>query len=549
MIQTYEEIADPKDVRNNRLHIADRAFHDWYRFILSFPPHLVRTYLNRFELAKGATLLDPFCGTGTTLVEAKKQSVAAVGIEAIPTSHFASTVKTSWQLKTSDVKRAAERILYQVSIQYSQSTSLKSFTSEQQSVVLANSICELPLHKCLLLLETIQAESVAELRGFLLLALVYVAVYEASNLRFGPEVSVRRKRKEDADVFESWYAKVLTMLNDLTALKELSFPLTICHLADARSPCSVLAANSIDAVITSPPYPNEKDYTRTTRLESVLLGFLKNKSDLRTVKNHLLRSNSRNVYAQDDDDRLIAAESRVARIAQEIERKRIELGKTSGFERKYHRATRLYFGGMKRHLAELRTALKPGAQLAYVVGDQASYLKVLIRTGELLAGIADELGYEISSIDLFRTRTSSVTNEQLREEVLVLEWPGFSRQISIDFGFEAARLRQYDRLIENVFFEQYQPNTDQVIVELEALQQATQAQQLNLSQGLSSVLHAYGFKRSFPKRIVQLLDEGETWVIRSLGRGRFAFVRCAVSCAEAGAESKGSFVNKRPNSG
>jgi hypothetical protein len=82
---------------------------------------------------------------------------------------------------------------------------------------------------------------------------------------------------------------------------------------------------------------------------------------------------------------------------------------------------------MTRHLAELRRVLRPGAQLAYVVGDQASYLRVMIRTGQLLAGIAESLGYEVVSLDLFRTRLSTATKEQLREEVVVLRWPGGKR--------------------------------------------------------------------------------------------------------------------------
>jgi hypothetical protein len=58
------------------------------------------------------------------------------------------------------------------------------------------------------------------------------------------------------------------------------------------------------------------------------------------------------------------------------------------------------------------------------VGDQASYLRVLIRTGHLLADIAQSLGYELVSIDLFRTRRATATRGQLREEVVVLRWPG-----------------------------------------------------------------------------------------------------------------------------
>jgi hypothetical protein len=177
-------------------------------------------------------------------------------------------------------------------------------------------------------------------------------------------------------------------------------------------------------VITSPPYPNEKDYTRTTRLESVLLGMIRSKAELRSLKKDLVRSNTRSVYKTDEDDALVAEHPEIQRIALAIENRRLELGKTSGFERLYPRVTKLYFGGMCRHLASLRPFLRRGALLAYVVGDQASYLRVMIRTGQLLADIAQSLGYQVKSIDLFRTRLSTATREQLREEVVVLQWPG-----------------------------------------------------------------------------------------------------------------------------
>ena len=187
---------------------------------------------------------------------------------------------------------------------------------------------------------------------------------------------------------------------------------------------NMLPANSVDAVITSPPYPNEKDYTRTTRLESVLLGFVHSKEDLRALKKTLVRSNTRGVYKADTDDALVSGHIEIERIATAIENRRIELKKDSGFEKLYARVTKLYFGGMARHLAELRHVLRPGAQLAYVVGDQASYLRIMIRTGELLADIAKSLGYEVTGIDLFRTRLATATRVQLREEVVLLRWPG-----------------------------------------------------------------------------------------------------------------------------
>ena len=73
-----------KDARSasndrNKLRTEDRAVHDWYRFFLSFPPHLVRNYLEQLGISPSDTVLDPFCGTGKTLVECKKLGIATVG--------------------------------------------------------------------------------------------------------------------------------------------------------------------------------------------------------------------------------------------------------------------------------------------------------------------------------------------------------------------------------------------------------------------------------------------------------------------------------------
>ena len=429
---------------NNRVKAEDRAIHDWYRFVLSFPPHLVRDYVQRFGLAEGNCILDPFCGTGTTLVECKRLGVKSVGLEANPMPWFATNTKIDWRPHPSALLIHAEKVasvaeerlfksgipdfeglpLFPDDIGFSE---LKKLSAETEKLILANSISPLPLHKTLMLLEALEEHSDERFAAHERLALAKAIVSDISNLHFGPEVGVG-KPKKDASVIAAWLKRVTAMAHDLANLPERSYGQATVYRADSRNSSSVLAPNSVDAVITSPPYPNEKDYTRTTRLESVLLGFTKSKADLRLVKHDLVRSNTRSVYKSDTDHLLVKDHSEIQRIAEAIEDRRIELKKTSGFERLYSRLTTLYFGGMLRHLADLREVLKPGAQLAYVVGDQASYLRVMIRTGQLLADIAESLGYEVTGIDLFRTRLATATGEQLREEVVLLRWPGAGKK-------------------------------------------------------------------------------------------------------------------------
>jgi len=433
-VQEEEKKPELSNGQANKLSAKDRAFHDWYRFVLSFPPHLVRDYITKFDLKQDSVVLDPFCGTGTTLVEAKLAGMKAVGLEGNPFPHFASSVKTDWNLDTDLLLSNAQKISGEVlSVLKSQGiddnfpietdrNNLITLSPEAEKLILTNSISPLPLHKTLVLLEFLKKHEAKPYYRHLLLAFGNALVFKISNLHFGPEVGIR-KPKVDVPVVSNWMFEVDKMAKDLRKIAGKSFPDTIVHLTDARD-LEVLEPNSVDAVITSPPYPNEKDYTRTTRLESVLLGFINNKEELRELKKRLVRSNTRGIYKGDNDDQWVAEFPEIQRIADEIEKRRIELGKTSGFEKLYPKATKLYFGGMAKHLSDLRRALRPNAKLAYVVGDQASYLRVMIRTGQILGDIAQKLGYELVNIDLFRTRLATATKEQLREEVVILKWRG-----------------------------------------------------------------------------------------------------------------------------
>ncbi len=422
----------------NRLYSEDLPVHEWYRFILSFPPHLVRNYIDKFNLADDAVVLDPFCGTGTTLVECKKNGITSVGLEANPVVHFAATVKTAWNIDFENLEKHADKIaetalkvLAQENIsdvpfelQNNDCQSLRQLSEEKEKLIITNSISPLPLHKSLILIETINKFSCDQFTPYERLALAKELVFSISNLKFGPEVGVG-KQKKDSEVVGTWKRTVDSMVKDLETVQSNKNILSVVHLADSRRISHVVAPEKkIDAVITSPPYPNEKDYSRTTRLESVLLGFMEEKSDLRKHKMSLLRSNTRGIYKSDDDEKWISRNSRVHQLAKEIEEKRIALNKTSGFEKLYHRVVLLYFGGIARHLEDLKQYLKSGAKLAYVVGDQASFLQVMIRTGEIIAEIAEQRGYEVTGIDLFRTRFSTATQQNLREEVVLLTWNG-----------------------------------------------------------------------------------------------------------------------------
>lgn len=436
--QSASRVAPQRNGAMNNLLPMDRPAHDWYRFVLSFPPHLVRDYADRFQLDTDSMLLDPFCGTGTTIVEGKKLGIPAIGVEAVPLPLLASQIKVDWSPNPdrliAHARHVAERVLASfecegVSDEPDENQdahfegSLRTLPEATEKLLLKGSISPLPLHKVLTLIEILDKERPSPYYQHELLALAKLLPTEIGNLRFGPEVGVGTV-KMDASVVGPWLRQVCRMAEDLRGLPEMSDTPAKALTGDSRDIGTLMAPQSVDAVICSPPYPNEKDYLRIVRLESVLLGFVEDQPHLRALKQRLVRSNTRSVYKADKDDKWIRANRSIAKIAEEIEARRIALGKDSGFEKAYHRVTKLYFGGMARHFQSLSKVLRPGARLAYVVGDQASYLRVMIRTAKLLAEVAVSQGYEVDGIDLFRTRHATATGEQLREEVLLLRWPG-----------------------------------------------------------------------------------------------------------------------------
>ena len=430
-----------KGEEKNSIYPEDLPVHRWYRFVLSYPPHLVRNYINEFDITDEDKVLDPFCGTGTTVVECKKQGVPSLGFERMPVVHFGAQTKVDWDISPEGLVNHAENIAESTNDLLVEeevnddpifepldkdTPELRKVGESKDRLLIKDSLNPKPMHKVLALQEVMRKNGDPRFLDHMRLALAKELVYTIGNLRFGPEVGVSQKKKKEGDrpVVKPWLEAVRTMSEDLKEVHEKKDVPADVRLVDSRILEQEIKPDSIDAVITSPPYPNEKDYSRTVRLESVMLSFMEDRDDLQTQKKGLIRSNTRGVYVDDEDDKWLEDYPRVKKLADRIEEKRKELGKTSGFEKYYHRVVRLYFGGMTKHLKDLREALRPGANLAYVVGDQASYFQIPIRTGEILADIADQIGYEVEEIELFRTRQATATQNELREEVVRLRWEG-----------------------------------------------------------------------------------------------------------------------------
>ncbi len=165
---------EPEAPESNVILPADKPIHGWYRFVLSFPPHLVRRYLSAFGISGSTLILDPFCGTGTTLVEAKKHGFRSIGADAHPFAVLTSRVKTDWELEPALLRKLGARIIDEADVQMMDAglepLSLDSrlreagpapevlaLSEEQKKLIPTGFISERPLHRILILMKALEA--------------------------------------------------------------------------------------------------------------------------------------------------------------------------------------------------------------------------------------------------------------------------------------------------------------------------------------------------------------------------------------------------------
>ncbi len=404
--------------------ILNGEVHNWYRIILGYSDHLVSQLLDRFKIQPGDWVLDPFCGSGTTLVECLKRGINAVGVDANPSSCFAARVKADWTLDGRRLRENATRVrpLYVDEIRTKNHLEDPTYVYLDSTGFLDRGwMSAKPLRKAIALKRSIQALSAtSRYKNALTLALISEVVAEASNVKFGPELYCG-PAKDNHEVFAGFLERVETMASDLSTVAELPGSSVEIIEGDSRAVGTIKSVADhapYAAVISSPPYPGEHDYTRNSRLELAFLEKVSDVPSLRIIKKAMIRSHSKGIYVTDSDGDAVAANARVMSLVNEISQKAEH--KTHGFARYYPVVAKEYFGGIKKHLTSIKPLLKTSGVCAYVVGDQSSYLGVHIPTAEIIRDLAYEVGFTDVTIDHFRDRWSTSTSKKMEEHILVL---------------------------------------------------------------------------------------------------------------------------------
>lgn len=402
-------------VSHNHIHVRKSTFlaglsaqvHRWFRLTPSYGPDLVRTMLAEMDTEPGHTVLDPFSGAGTTLIESKIEGIRGVGFEVNPLLHFVCDTSTHWDIAPDLLTEAYQRIGQQFSAGV---VKHRGQDVEQLGI-------ELPkihnvfrwwrrdvLKDLLILRQAINAacEEVS-VRSFFRLALAGVLVPDLTNVTLGRlQLHFINRDQHDLDVWRTFDAHAKTMLADVTNIpdEKRGVPSRVIW-GDSTSDDVLKVSGKVDRVITSPPYPNRYSYVWNTRPHLYMLELFENARqaadlDRKTIGGTWGTATSELMKG--------VVEPAYPVIANEIVPVAEQIRKDDNLMANYlvH-----YFNRLARQIVSQNRILADQARCAYVVG--CSRLKgVYVETDVLLGKVFEglDLGFQTDQIERIRRRHS-----------------------------------------------------------------------------------------------------------------------------------------------
>ena len=394
------------------------VIHKWYDYLEDFPYSLIEEKIIEYKLKPESLIVDPFAGSGTTLISANLFKCNAVGFDANPLMTFISEIKTTWDV---DLIRLKKEISY-ISKKF-----IKEIQKFDESKLRLGFIDVMPkkeinqwlspsLQKEVILLKNlIDKINDKKIKNLLLLALSK-SCFDASYVSLCPGTTFYpfREKEEFWDIFTN---KVLQIYTDLKAVQKHNHYGKSNLISDTcLNAKKYLKPNSIDFIVTSPPYPNDLEYTRQTRLELYLLDFVKNMDDVQQIKRKMVKGSTKLIFKESNSETFAMKFKDVKILSDKIYNQ--TKNKKWGFD--YPRMVREYFGDMYLYMDEFYNLLKKDANSLLVVGDQ-TIKGIYIPVCDILIKMAQEIGYKNCRKELFRIRRSTGHSILLPEEIVIIQ--------------------------------------------------------------------------------------------------------------------------------
>ncbi|MFQ5751183.1 MAG: site-specific DNA-methyltransferase, partial [bacterium] len=284
----YSKYSD-KLILNQRLNRAAVSFQDnkkepfyrWLKFKEGFSRNLVEYFICNFGVGeKPLQILDPFAGSGTAVTTSIEVGHNATGIEVLPVGTAAMRARLkadSVDLKgfIGHYERLKAKSFDKIPMGNYSFPHLKitegAFSIETEAAI----------SKYITFIDSIDDKDIRYLFWFACLSILEDVSYTSKDgqylrwdYRSNRSLKSKYFKKKILPFQQAIYDKLQIMLNDLRKRNGEQFTKNVRIIeGSCLDELSNLMDNYFDLVITSPPYCNRYDYTRTYALELAFLGY------------------------------------------------------------------------------------------------------------------------------------------------------------------------------------------------------------------------------------------------------------------------------------
>jgi DNA modification methylase len=418
---------DSQTIPNNRTsYFNDPAFasnktlpiHRWVPWIAGFSSDFVKDVLERY--ANGpATVLDPFAGVGTTLVEITLAGYNAYGFEINPYAALASRVKVNSYIIDTEI---LNKYILQFRKFYNEKLASNNISkSHPPKGFKTRSEFYSPkvLKKVLIIQDFIDGLDNTDIKDLFRLAFASTMI-SYSNYSYEPSlgrrVSAGKSKILDNPVGEL-IAKKLSEFSEDIEWYQRHKPIRkteIKIIEDSFFKCEkYLPPEGVDLIITSPPYLNNYHYNRNTRPHLYWLGFAQRPSDFKYLEEANFGKYWQTVREQNRVDlEFSLSDSNLAQKLETLRAQKPEKGIYGGNGWANYAAS--YFNDCYKFALGIQYVLKSGGTALVVIGN--SILQgILIPTDRHLGEIAQNVGLELIRIDI--PRATRIGNSIIQSNV------------------------------------------------------------------------------------------------------------------------------------
>jgi len=391
------------------------ASHDLHAFAAKFPPQLPRVFIRGLTVP-GDLVLDPMMGSGTTVVEAMLAGRQGIGLDIDPLALRLSHAKTTL-IETDAVRDMSHTVVGQARSLLSAQTvdrCLSQRFDERTKAFLDYWFLPATQRELMALVLAIESVGHVEVRRLLALTLSSIIITKSGGVSRArdlahsrPHVDAMKVPKNALDQFALKLQKNLQSIARLALSGATGLPLA----GDARA--IPLRNDSVDLIVTSPPYANAIDYMRAHKFSLVWLG--------QSVA-QLSKLRAAYVGSECFTDRPgVALPERAACVMRQV----------AQHDPRKAKVLRTYLTEMTAVLAEMYRVLRHNACAVVVVGPSVMR-GINVQTHHCLADIARGLGFDVVGVvqrlldrdkrmlpARFGKKTDSMIEQRMHEEYVI----------------------------------------------------------------------------------------------------------------------------------